>query len=179
VSAPVASNIKVVGILAAGQKGSAILAIDGKPGKVYMLGDKVDGQLSLIGVDIRQVTLGQAGKGAKQTLPAPPKPEIGVLTQGPAKTAMGGASPPTGQPVLPGMLSPNPMSAITPPAPAILSPPPVINPGSAGPFTNGLPSQGTNPSLPTNPGSPTNPSVALPPGNPPQSMGQNPQTPPN
>jgi general secretion pathway protein C len=152
VIAVASSNIKVVGILAAGQKGSAILAIDGKPGKVYMLGDKVDAQLKLISVDVRQVTLGQDGSTTRQTLAAPPKPEIGILTQGPSKTAaIGGPTSGTSAFQIPGS-APTPMSPITPPPPAMISPPPIINPGSSGNVVTGLPPQGTNPSVSTNPG---------------------------
>ncbi len=148
------SNIKVVGILAAGQKGSAILTIDGKPGKVYMLGDKVDGQLKVISVDVRQVTLGQEGSATRQTLAAPPKAEISILTQGSSKSGVNSSAPPGSSPfqVQGNAPAPNPMSPITPPPPAIISPPPVINPGPSSNIVNGLPPQGTNPSVPTNPG---------------------------
>ncbi len=154
VTVAASSNIKVVGILAAGQKGSAILAIDGKPGKVYMLGDQVDAQLKVISVDVRQVTLGQDGSMTRQTLAAPPKAAISILTQGPSKAgATGGAGLGASPFQVPGNApTSNPMSAITPPPPAIISPPPVINPGPGGNVVTGLPPQGTNPSVPTNPG---------------------------
>jgi general secretion pathway protein C len=155
-AAPVAtatsSNIKVVGILAAGQKGSAILAIDGKPGKVFTLGDKVDGDLKLISVDMRQVTLGQDGRTTRQTLAAPPKAEISVLTQGPNKLGVAGTTTPaTGASPSPS-LSPAP-SPITPPPSSMLSPPPQINTGASGNIVNGLPPQGMTPP-PAPPGPP-------------------------
>ena len=168
------SSIKVVGILAAGQKGSAILAIDGKPGKVYMLGDKVDTQLKVISVDGRQVTLGREGSAMRQTLAAPPKAEISILTQGPNKSGASGGTTTGASPFqIPGNApTPNPMSPIAPPPPAIISPPPVINPGQGGNVVNGLPPQGANPSVPTNPGvSLPTPNFA-PPGGP--STGPNP-----
>ena len=147
------SNIKVLGILAAGQKGSAVLAIDGKPGKVYMLGDTVDGQLKLVSVDIRQITLGQDGGTNRQTLAAPPKSEVSILTQGPSK-ASGSASPSAtpGAFQVPGAgQAPNPSNPITPPPASMLSPPPVINPGIM-----------TNPSTPMPPPNGTPPTGAPP-----------------
>jgi general secretion pathway protein C len=152
VAAP--SNIKVLGVLSAGQKGSAILTVDGKPAKVYMLGDTVEGQLKVISVDFRQVTLGQDGSKARQTLAAPPKSEISVLTQGLAKaTSAGGAAPSPGgvQNPLPGSI-PTPTSPITPPPSSILTPPPVIIPGSGGIAPGGIPPQPGNPNMGGNPG---------------------------
>jgi general secretion pathway protein C len=147
VSVAAPSNIKVQGILAAGQKGSAVLTIDGKPGKVFMLGDKVDGQLKLIAVDVRQVTLGQDGTTARQTLPAPVKADISVLTQGAAKSQGGGttpsSSPGSGPFQAPGF-SPNPGNPMTPPPSSMLSPPPIISPGQGGQIVSGLPMQPPN-----------------------------------
>jgi general secretion pathway protein C len=146
-----ASNIKVIGILAAGQKGSAILTIDGKPGKVYLLGDRVDGQLKLIAVDLRQVTLGQAGNNIRQTLAVPPKADISVLTNGPGKTATASGTLAPGPFQLPGSSQlPTPMSSLNPPPP-IVSPPPIQNPGP-GNNPGGTQPPGINPGLLTNPG---------------------------
>jgi general secretion pathway protein C len=163
------SNIKVVGILAAGQKGSAILAIDGKPGKVYMLGDIVEGQLKVISVDVRQVTLGQDGTTARQALAAPPKAQISVLTQGPAKAA-GGANGtgtpnlPTSTPPVPGFglgAGTSPTSPITPPPSTSMSTPVVIAPGTSGSLVNGMPFVNPNLGLQPNPSN-----QAAPPGGP-------------
>ena len=155
------SNIKVLGIVAAGAKGSAILAIDGKPAKVYAVGDKVDGENLLLGVDARQVTLGASGKTNKQFLPVPVKPELSVLTQGATKTGVNGSSSGTGVssgippnnapfganaqtqslPTANAPISPPPASIITPPPP--VSPQPPSSGMAPGTQATGLPSSST------------------------------------
>jgi general secretion pathway protein C len=161
-----ASNIKVVGILAAGQKGSAILTIDGKPGKVYVLGDSVDAQLKLIAVDLRQVTLGRDGNTVRQTLQAPPKADISVLTQGPSKTGAANGNPAGGPFLSPSPPAPNPNSPLNAPPPFV-SPPPIQNPGPGNNPGATLPPAG-------NPGILTNPGVSMPPPIFPPQNGQNP-----
>ena len=161
VVAAVSSNIKVVGIIAAGPRGSAILSIDGKPGKAFAVGDKVDGRLTLLGVDARQVSLGEEGKSARQSLSVPAVAEVSVLTRGPAggsTGATGQASP--GSPA-PGMPPGSPGAPLAPP-PASFTPPASIPVQQTAP---GTPSAGLPPPGLTPPGSGSAQGMGVGPGN--------------
>lgn len=78
----VASNIQVVGVFSAGEDSSAILAVDGKPGRVVLLGQAVSAGTKLVGVRPDGVTLDS--NGARQELRLPLRAPI----------AMGGGGPP-------------------------------------------------------------------------------------
>jgi general secretion pathway protein C len=103
------STIQVLGVVAAGWKGSAILAVDGKPPKMYAVGARLTPTQSLVAVRSDAVVVDT--NGLVQELPAPTKPSLAVLTEGKARGAPGapattppGAPPPSptvGQSVIP------------------------------------------------------------------------------
>jgi general secretion pathway protein C len=89
-AAPQPSNIQVVGIVAAGRLGSAILTVDGKPPKSFSVGTKVSPTQSLGAVRADAVVIDSAGQRVE--LPAPTRASLDVLTSGKARAAS--SSPP-------------------------------------------------------------------------------------
>jgi general secretion pathway protein C len=77
----VASNVQVLGVFSAGRDSSAVLAVDGKPARVVLLGQPVSGTMKLAEVRPDGVTLDSGG--ARQELRLPPR----------APVASGGAPP--------------------------------------------------------------------------------------
>jgi general secretion pathway protein C len=132
--APV-SNIQVQGIIT-GQRGSALLVIDGKPGRPVAVGESFAQDSKLIAVSGKDVVIEQNGK--RVTLAPPPKATIAVLQSGvgKARTPRTGApnsnaapyqAPPPPVYQAPAPLQ-NPAQTLTPPPPA----PPAAAPGAAG-----------------------------------------------
>ena len=76
-TAPVAvSNIEVAGVYSAGEDSSAILAVDGKPARVVLLGQTVSAGTKLVEVRPDGVTLDS--NGARQELRLPLRPPIAM-----------------------------------------------------------------------------------------------------
>ena len=123
----VASNIKVIGVAASSQRGSAILSVDGKPAKAFLAGDKIDDHATLVEVRPEVVIIEQAG--GRVELPTPDRPDPALLSAGPAAagSAPSAAAPVAGVPVAP-RLPPVPPRPV-PPAP----PPPAAVPQAAAP----------------------------------------------
>src|SRR5262245_5854612 len=71
-STVVVSNIQVSGVFAAGRDSSAVLVIDGKPARAFLLGQEVAPGTSLEAVHPDGVTL--SGAGGKQEVRIPPRP---------------------------------------------------------------------------------------------------------
>jgi len=80
VAAAAAANIQVVGILSAGSKGSAVLAVDGKPAKAFGVGDRVTPSQLVAEVLADGVVVDT--NGIRSQLPAPTKASLAVLTSG-------------------------------------------------------------------------------------------------
>lgn len=100
------SNIQVVGIVAAGRKGAAILAVDGKPGKPYAVGERITPSQLLAEVRTDRVVIDT--RGATSELPMPTRASLAVLTSGVGKSrADAGAAPGAGAGV-PGVGMPGP-----------------------------------------------------------------------
>jgi len=153
VAAP--SNLQVLGIVAAGRLGSAIIAVDGQRPKMFTVGADVTPTQRLAAVHDDAVVIEAAGQ--RTELPAPPRGSIAVLTSGPARSGppgSAGAATTSPVPVLPGPASgPSPA-----PAPALVAPhagsdlpgaPP--GPASAGMPAPGAPPPGTPGIVPVNP----------------------------
>lgn len=71
VAAAVVSNIQVAGIFAAGKDSSAILAVDGKPPRAFVLGQEVVPGTTLVAVKAEGVTLERSSGGERQEIQAP------------------------------------------------------------------------------------------------------------
>jgi general secretion pathway protein C len=132
----VASNVQVLGVFAAGKDSSAILAVDGKPPRVVLLGQSVAAGSTLAEVRRDGVTLDN--NGVRQDLKLPPQAPI----------AMGGPPAPAGFTregntlAAPSAGNPAPPSVPAPgfPAPSAPGRPPQPQPGVPVPPPPGMPS---------------------------------------
>jgi len=121
------SNIQAIGAYSAGKDSSAVLSVDGRPARVFLLGQEVAPGLKLAEVGPETVVL-ESG-GARQELRLPPRamaafggapPPPNFTRQGNMLTAPAAGAPPGGRPAgAPGQL-PQPQ----PPPPAMPAPPP-------------------------------------------------------
>lgn len=84
------SNIQVSGVLAAGERGVALLAIDGKPARPFAVGEPVSDGLAVRSVSASEVVLDRGGSPMR--LPAPARSSVDVLTAG-SQGGPGGSSP--------------------------------------------------------------------------------------
>lgn len=137
------SNIEVIGVLAAGVRGSAILAVDGQPPRAYAVGERISPVQTLAAVRADAVVVND--DQSSREIAAPARPSLSVLTDGPgrgadAQAAFGGPADsgpriaaPLGGGSGDGPLPPRPVVAR--PAPAVPTPavPPSIGPGSLRP----------------------------------------------
>ena len=57
------SRFALFGVIASGARGSALIAVDGKPAKPYSVGSSVGDRLVLRSVQARQAVLGMSGEG--------------------------------------------------------------------------------------------------------------------
>ena len=134
------SRFKLVGVMAPRSNtaqaevghGLALIAVDGKPAKPYVVGARLDSDLVLQSVGLRTASIGPA-QGARMVVLELPKlapPHSGVLP------------PPGAPPIAPlSRTSAAPMPAtLAPPAPT-LTPPPAVHPVTP-PAAGGLPTPG-------------------------------------
>ncbi len=113
------SNVQVVGVIAAGPQGVALLSVDGQAAKPFRVGEKVAEGLIVTAVTPDSVALMRNGQPL--TASAPARPSLDVLSSGPKQgTDMrnpGGALPP-GVPIgagVPGAPPPMPGTGLPPP----------------------------------------------------------------
>jgi general secretion pathway protein C len=124
--ARVASNIQVAGLFAAGKDSSAVLTVDGKPARAFVLGQDVAPGTRLVEVNAEGVVV--ESSAGRQELRAPPRPAAGLATGEPARAYVldggslsatgapgGGAAAPAGARTAP----PAPGMPPRPPAPAV------------------------------------------------------------
>jgi len=81
--ARVAANIQVAGLFAAGKDSSAVLTVDGKPARVFVLGQDVAPGTRLVEVSADGVVI-ESGAG-RQELRAPARPATNLATGTPAR----------------------------------------------------------------------------------------------
>ncbi|MFN8841696.1 MAG: type II secretion system protein N, partial [Burkholderiales bacterium] len=98
------ANIQVAGVLAAGPRGVALLAIDGRPAKPFAVGESVSDGMTVRSVTGDTVELERGGQSLR--LAAPARASLAVLTSGPQRPTAGAApgqptAPPPGLPPLP------------------------------------------------------------------------------
>jgi general secretion pathway protein C len=77
-------NVQALGAFAAGKDSAAILAVDGKPARVYLLNQDIASGAKLVSVQKDAVTIEQGG--VRRDFALPPQPALGL----------GGAPPPPG-----------------------------------------------------------------------------------
>jgi len=125
------SNIQAIGAYSAGKGSSAVLSVDGRPARVFLLGQEVAPGLKLAEVGPETVVL-ESG-GARQELRLPPRamaafggapPPPNFTLQGNTLTAPSAGAPAGGRPAggAPGQLPQPPQPQ--PPQPATPAPPP-------------------------------------------------------
>jgi general secretion pathway protein C len=95
------TNIQVAGVLAAGSRGVALLAVDGRPAKPFAVGEAVTDGTTVRSVSGDAVELERGGRPMR--LAAPARGSLDVLTSGPQRAAAGtaAATPPQTLPPLP------------------------------------------------------------------------------
>jgi len=105
------ANVEVVGIVAAGARGSAILVIDDKPPATFAVGEQLNTRQRLVEVRADAVVIGSASQ--RFEVPAPEGGSLAVLTGGSAQSGRSGASAPAGR--TPRQAATLPRSALPPP----------------------------------------------------------------
>lgn len=105
------SNVQVLGLFAAGKQSSAVLAVDGKAPRVFLIGQQVSPGTRLVAVTRDVAVLENAG--ARQEARAPARPAVSFGGPAPAPgfvrdgnelsaPSLGGPAPRQGVPVQPG-----------------------------------------------------------------------------
>ena len=79
----VASNVQALGIFSAGKDSSAVLVVDGKPARVYLIGQEVAPGMKLVSVTSELVVLEAGGGRQEVRLPARPIAQLGGLPAAP------------------------------------------------------------------------------------------------
>jgi general secretion pathway protein C len=127
------SNIQAIGAYAAGKNSSAVLSVDGRPARVYLLGQDVAPGLRLAEVGPEVVVLESGGARQELRLPlravaafggAPPPPNFtrqGNMLSAPTVGAPGAGRPAGGPP---GSLPQPPQPQLPQPTPPQSAPPP-------------------------------------------------------
>ena len=79
----VASNVQALGIFSAGKDSSAVLVVDGKPARVFLVGQEVAPGMRLVSVTSEIVVLEAGGSRQEVRLPARPVAQLGGLPAAP------------------------------------------------------------------------------------------------
>lgn len=116
------SNIQVSGVFAAGRDSSAVLSVDGKPARTYVLGQEVVPGNRL--VDVQQDVVVLESAGGRQQLRLPPRTTV---------ASVGSAAPPSRAYTLQGNILSAPSSTSPPSMPANRPPVPAPKPNVAPP----------------------------------------------
>jgi general secretion pathway protein C len=129
----VLANVQVAGVFAAGADSSAVLIVDGKPARAYLVGQEVAQGTRLVEVRPDGVTL--EGGGGRQELQVPPR-QVASLGGAPPPPAFNLTGNTLSAPTQPGSAAPAPLAAPMPPqnVPAAdAEPPGRPRPPSSGP----------------------------------------------
>jgi general secretion pathway protein C len=115
------SNVQVAGVVAAGPRSVALLAVDGKPARAFALGETVGDGLRVRSVTADAVELDRGGQPVR--LAAPPRASIDVLTRGAQAGPAAAGAPQTAPPAPPppassGLLRASPAFGVPPPPPS-------------------------------------------------------------
>ncbi len=121
------SNVEVVGIVAAGRRGSAILGIDGKPPRAFAVGESLTASQRLSAVEGDRVVI--ANNGQLVELPVPSNSSLDVLNSGANQPTRPGAPASAAPPDVPRALVPVPGAfGVARPPPDATSQPPESGP---------------------------------------------------
>jgi hypothetical protein len=121
----VASNVQALGIFSAGKDSSAILVVDGKPARVFLVGQEVVPGMKLVSVTSEIAVLESSGGGRQEVrMPARPIAQLGGLPAAPNFFRDGNTLTAPSSEGAPNIPRPPPMQA---PRPAP-QPPPMVAP---------------------------------------------------
>ena len=122
-----ATNVQALGVFAAGKDSSAVLVVDGKPARVFLVGQEVAPGMKLVSVTSDVAVLEGGGGRQEVRLPARPVAQLGGRPAEPnffrdgntltAPSSEGAPNIPRAAPV------PPPRPAVPPPPPAVPQPP--------------------------------------------------------
>jgi hypothetical protein len=80
----VATNVQALGVFAAGKDSSAVLVVDGKPARVFLVGQEVAPGMKLVSVTSEIAVLESSGGGRQEVrMPARPIAQLGGLPAAP------------------------------------------------------------------------------------------------
>jgi len=126
----VATNIQALGVFAAGKDSSAVLVVDGKPARVFLVGQEVVPGMKLVSVTSDLAVLESNGARQEVRLPARPVAQLGGLPAAPNFAREGNmltAPSSDGSPNIPRS------STMAPPRSTFPQPPPVVPPQPSAP----------------------------------------------
>jgi type II secretory pathway component PulC len=95
-------NVQAIGAIAAGPDSAAVLVVDGKPARVYLLNQEVEGGARLVAIGRNAVTIERGGVRREIALPPPPP---GFMREGATLSAptvegtVKPVTPPQGEPI--------------------------------------------------------------------------------
>jgi general secretion pathway protein C len=122
----VASNVQALGVFAAGKDSSAVLVVDGKPARVFLIGQEVAPGMKLVSVTADLAILESNGSRQEVRLPARPVAQLGGMAPPPNFTREGNTLTAPSSDGAPNIPRPPPM-----PRPAVPQPPPAVAPQPA------------------------------------------------
>ena len=112
--AAVATNIQALGAFAAGRDSSAVLVIDGKPARVFLVGQEVVPGMRLASIGADLIVLDSPG--GRQEVRLPPRPSVAVSGAAPAQTFTRDGNTLTAPSAAGGPTVPRPVPQAPPPA---------------------------------------------------------------
>jgi hypothetical protein len=118
----VASNVQAVGIFAAGKDSSAVLVVDGKPARVFLVGQEVAPGMKLVSVTSEIAVLETTGGRQEVRMPAQPVAQLGGFPAAPNFFREGNTLTAPSSEGAPNVPRASPMQA---PRPALPQPPPM------------------------------------------------------
>lgn len=183
----VASNVQVGGVFAAGKDSAAILIVDGKPARVFLLGQDIAPGVKL--VDVRPDGVSIEGAGGRQDLQIPLRQVASVSVGGPppapaytlegntlsAPSQPGSAAPAPVRPGAPSFAPSAPAAQPMPAPPPNLPQIPATPPGVGAPAVADSPAQMQPPQAQPSPQQPSG-QVPHPPRPPPSALKRGPAT---
>jgi len=116
----VASNVQALGVFAAGKDSSAVLVVDGKPARVFLIGQEVAPGMKLVSVTSEIAVLESNGTRQEVRLPTRPIAQFGGMPALPNFTRDGNtltAPSSDGAPNVPRPTPPQSRPSFTPPPP--------------------------------------------------------------
>ena len=116
----VASNIQALGVFAAGKDSSAVLVVDGKPARAFVVGQEVAPGMKLVSVTSEIAVLETAGGRQEVRMPTQPVAQLGGFPAAPNFFREGNTLTAPSSDGAPNIPRPSPMQA---PRPALPQPP--------------------------------------------------------